>query len=88
MLRSGLNTRNTLQLSEIRTPRYSAKRTAFAVPLVPAWTVQNLVDNADAVRPLAQDCPAPLYATVISVLLIDCIYSKSYKAGIKQTSFI
>ena len=25
-----------------------------------AWTVQNSLDNADAGRPLAQDCPAPL----------------------------
>ena len=24
------------------------------------WTVQNLLDNADAGRPLTQDCPAPL----------------------------
>ena len=28
-------TRNTLQLSEMRTPRYSVKRTDFAVPLAP-----------------------------------------------------
>ena len=24
------------------------------------WTVQNSLDNADAGRPLTQDCPAPL----------------------------
>ena len=46
---------NTLQLSEMRTPHYSVKRIDFAVPLV-----QNSLDNADAGRPLAQDCPAPL----------------------------
>ena len=46
---------NTLQLSEMRTPHYSVKQIDFAVPLV-----QNSLDNADAGRPLAQDCPAPL----------------------------
>ena len=44
----------------MRTPRSSVKRTDFAVPLVPAWTVENSLDNADAGRLLTQDCPTPL----------------------------
>ena len=50
---------NTSQLSEMWTPRYSIKRTDFCGPARP-WTVQNSLDNADAGRPLAQDCPAAL----------------------------
>ena len=49
---------NTSQLSEMRTPRYSVKRTGFCSP-ASTWTVQNSLDNVGAGRPLAQDCPAP-----------------------------
>ena len=39
----------------MQTPRYSIEQTDFAVPLVPAWTVQNSLDNVDAGRCPAQD---------------------------------
>ena len=38
---------------------YSIKRTNFCGP-ASTWTVQNSLNNADAGRPLAQDCPALL----------------------------
>ena len=50
--------RNTLELSEMQTPRYSVKWTDFAVPLVPR--LYKIHSIADAGRPHAQDCPAPL----------------------------
>ena len=61
MLQSGLNKHyNTSHLSKMQTSRYSIKRTDFAVPLIPAWTVQNPLDNADTGRCLAQNCLTPL----------------------------
>ena len=41
----------------MQTTRYSVKQTDFVVPLVHGL---YKLDNADAGRPLAQDCPAPL----------------------------
>ena len=50
---------NTLQLSKVQTLHYSVKRTDFAVLLIPGL-YKNSLNNADAGRPLTQDCPAPL----------------------------
>ena len=43
----------------MRTPRYSVKRTNFAVPLVPGL-YENSLNKANTGRPLAQGCLAPL----------------------------
>ena len=43
----------------MRTPRYSIKADRFCGP-TSTWTVQNSLNNADAGRPLAQDCLALL----------------------------
>ena len=46
---------NTLQLSEM----LFRKADKFCGP-AGTWTIQNSLDNADASRPLTQDCPALL----------------------------
>ena len=59
MLRSGLILHYTQYFTALRNADTSLFRKAdrFCSP-ASTWTVQNSLDNADADRPLAQDCPA------------------------------
>ena len=60
---------NTLQLSKVQTLHYSVKRTDFAVLLIPGL-YKNSLNNADAGRPLTQDCPAPLIDSPTGLTLV------------------
>ena len=57
MLRSGLNLRHFTALQNPETSLFR-KADRFCGP-TSTWTVQNPLDNADAGRPLAKDCPVP-----------------------------
>ena len=61
MLRSGLNLHYAYYLIALRNADTSlfCKADRFCGS-ASTWTVQNSLDNADAGKPLAQDCPAPL----------------------------
>ena len=58
MLQSGLNLHYFTALQNADTSLFR-KADRFCGP-ASTWTVQNSLDNADAGRPLAQDCPVPL----------------------------
>ena len=60
MLWSGLNLHYAQYFTALRNADTSLFRKAdrFCGP-ASTWTIQNSLDNADAGRPLAQDCPAP-----------------------------
>ena len=51
-------TRNTLRLSEMRTPRYSVKRTDFAVPLIPGlYKIHSIMQTlAGLLHKIVQHC--------------------------------
>ena len=61
MSRSGLNLHYVQYFTALRNADTSLFRKVdrFCSP-ASTWTVQNSLDNVDAGRPLAQDCPAPL----------------------------
>ena len=51
-----------LRILQMQTPRYSVKWTVFGSSST--WTVQNSLDNADACKPLTQDCPPSLVKSI------------------------